>query len=92
MTHLAALRNSVLCGVAIVAVAGCGATRLTGSANTGAAPAVVSTGSSPAAAPTPDDSAVNQQVQSIDNQLSTIDGQMNAANAGLSTSEGDPSQ
>ena len=43
MTHLAALRNSVLCGVAIVAVAGCGATRLAGSTNTGATPAAVST-------------------------------------------------
>jgi len=92
MTHLAALRNSVLCGVAIVAVAGCGATRLAGSTNTGATPAAVSTGSAPTAAPAPDDSAVNQQVQSIDNQLSTIDGQMNAANAGLNTSEGDPSR
>jgi hypothetical protein len=92
MTHLTALRNSVLCGVAIVAVAGCGATRLAGSTNTGGTSAAVSSGTLPTASATPDDSAVNQQVQSIDNQLGTIDGQINAANAGLSTSEGDPSQ
>ncbi len=92
MTHLTALRNSVLCGVAIVAVAGCGATRLTGSANTGGTPGVVSTSISPTTEATPDNSAVNQQAQSIDNQLGTIDGQINDANAGLNTSEGDPSQ
>ncbi len=92
MTHLTALRNSVLCGAAIVAVAGCGATRLTGTANTSGTPAVVSTGTTPTAPATPDGSAVSGQVQSIDNQLSTIDGQIGAANAGLSTSEGDPSQ
>jgi len=99
MTHVTALRNSVLCGIAVVAVAGCGALRpssvtppappVTGvAASTGVAGAV------PAATPvaTPDTSAINQQITGIDNQLSTIDGQINAANAGLSTSEGDPSQ
>ena len=30
MTHVTALRNSILCGFAVVAVAGCGAASLTG--------------------------------------------------------------
>jgi hypothetical protein len=103
MTHVTALRNSVLCGIAVVAVAGCGGLRpssvtppappVTGvAASTGVAGAVPA--ATPVASPaaTPDTSAINQQITGIDNQLSTIDGQINAANAGLSTSEGDPSQ
>jgi hypothetical protein len=101
MTHLAALRNSVLCGLAVVAVAGCGATRQSGNL-TGAAPAAttpgVSTGAAVAARSpaqpdtTPDAGGINQQITSIDNQLGTVGSQLNAAGAGLSTSEGDPSQ
>jgi hypothetical protein len=99
MTHVTALRNSVLCGLAVVAVAGCGAARLT--PNTGAGPAVPSaiapvsgTTAPPAATSitTPDTSGINQQISGINSQLSTINGQLNAAGAGLSTSEGDPSQ
>ena len=97
MTHVTALRNSVLCGLAVVAVAGCGAARL----NTNTGPAVPSaiapvsgTTAPPAATSTttPDTSGINQQISGINSQLSTINGQLNAAGAGLSTSEGDPSQ
>jgi hypothetical protein len=94
MTDVMALRNSVLCGIAVVAVAGCGAVR----ASSTVRPAVPGATTPPAVAPTattavtPDTSGINQQISGIDNQLSTIDGQLNAANAGLSTSEGDPSQ
>jgi hypothetical protein len=99
MTHVTALRNSVLCGLAVVAVAGCGAARLT--TNTGTGPAVPSaiapvtgTAAPPAATSTttPDTSGINQQIRGINSQLSTINGQLNAAGTGLSTSEGDPSQ
>jgi hypothetical protein len=94
MTHLTALRNSVLCGFAVVAVAGCGAAHLTSAA---APPVTAPTGASavaaaPTPAATPDTSGINQQVSSIDNQLGTIDGQLNAANTGLNTSEGNPAQ
>jgi hypothetical protein len=94
MTHLTALRNSVLCAFAVVAVAGCGAAHLTGAAappvtTPNSASAVAAT---PTPATTPDTSGINQQVSSIDNQLSTIDGQLNAANAGLNSSEGNPAQ
>jgi hypothetical protein len=101
MTHLTALRNSVLCGLAVVAVAGCGATRHSGNL-AGAAPAATnpsgSTGAAVAATSpaqpttTPDTGGINQQISSIDNQLGTVGSQLNAANAGMSTSEGDPSQ
>jgi hypothetical protein len=93
MPHLSALRNSVLCGFAVVAVAGCGAAHLT-SAAAPPATAPASATAAPTVAPvvTPDTSGINQQVTSIDNQLSTIDGQLNAANAGLSTTEGNPAQ
>ena len=101
MTHLTALRNSVLCGLAVVAVAGCGATRqggnLTGAASAATNPSV-STGAAVAATSpaqpttTPDPGGINQQISSIDNQLGTVGSQLNAATAGLSTSEGDPSQ
>ena len=94
MTHLTALRNSVLCGFAVVAVAGCGAAHLTSAA---APPATTPSSASavaatPSPATTPDTSGINQQVGSIDNQLSTINGQLNAANAGLNSSEGNPAQ
>lgn len=99
MTHVMALRNSILCGFAVVAVAGCGAASL--AENPGTAPVVSST-SAPAntntAAPavtsteTPDTSRINQQISGINSQLSTINGQLNAAGAGLSTNEGDPSK
>jgi hypothetical protein len=93
MTHLSALRNSVLCGFAIVAVAGCGAAHLTSAtAPPPAAPASSITPPTPTPVATPDASGINQQVSTIDNQLNTIDGQLNAANAGLSTSEGNPAQ
>ncbi len=101
MTHVTALRNSILCGFAVVAVAGCGAAALTG--NPGTAPDVSSTSTSapavtttpaPVAASTrtPDTSGINQQISGINSQLSTINRQLNAAGAGLSTNEGDPSQ
>jgi hypothetical protein len=101
MTHLTALRNSVLCGLAVVAAAGCGATRqsgnLTGAASAATTPSVA-TGAAVAATspaqptPTPATGAINQQISSIDNQLGSVGSQLNAASAGLSTSEGDPSQ
>lgn len=99
MTHVTALRNSILCGFAVVAVAGCGAASLTGNPDT--APVVSSTGApantnaaAPAAtaAQTPDTGGINQQISGINSQLSTINGQLNAAGAGLSTNEGDPSK
>ncbi len=100
MTHLTALRNGVLCGLAVVAVAGCGATRQSGNL-TRIAPVVTTPGVSTGAAvattspaqpeTTPDTSGINQQITSIDNQLGTVGSQLNAAGAGLSTSEGDPS-
>ena len=87
MPHLSALRNSVLCGFAVVAVAGCGAARLTRPRlRLPTAPASATAAPTSAPVATPDTSGINQQVTSIDNQLSTIDGQLNAANAGLSTS------
>jgi hypothetical protein len=97
MTDVIALRNRVLCGIAVVAVAECGAVRASstvrpevpGATTPAAVSAVAPTAT---AAATPDTSGINQQISGIDNQLSTIDGQLNAANAGLSTSEGDPSQ
>jgi hypothetical protein len=92
MTHLTAHRNMVLSLLAVMAIAGC-ATSLRGN-DTGsgsAAPVNATTAGAPAAA-SPDTSAVDQQVGSIDDQLNSIDGQLNAASAGLSTSEGDPSQ
>jgi hypothetical protein len=92
MPHLSALRNSVLCGFAVVAVAGCGAAHLTVAAPPATAPVSVTTAPTPTPVATPDTSGISQQVSSIDNQLSTIDGQLNAANAGLSTSEGNPAQ
>jgi hypothetical protein len=101
MTHVTALRNSFLCGIAVVAVAGCGAVQVsstTGPAAHGVTSSAGVTDAAPTAAPTattaatPDTSGINQQISGIDNQLRTIDGQLNAANAGLSTSEGDPSQ
>jgi hypothetical protein len=101
MTDVMALRNSVLCGIAVVAVAGCGAVRASSTvrpavpgATTPPAVSVVAPTAAPTATTpvTPDTSGINQQISGIDNQLSTIDGQLNAANAGLSTSEGDPSQ
>jgi hypothetical protein len=93
MPNLSALRNSVLCGFAVVAVAGCGAARLTSStAPPPTAPASVTAAPTATPVATPDTSGISQQVNSIDNQLSTIDGQLNAANAGLSTSEGNPAQ
>jgi hypothetical protein len=101
MPHLTTLRNSVLCGLAVVAVAGCGATRQSGTL-TGAAPVATTPGVSTGAAvvatspaqpdTTPDTGGINQQITSIDNQLGTVGSQLNAAGAGLSTSEGDPSQ
>jgi hypothetical protein len=93
MTHLSALRNSVLCGFAVVAVAGCGAAHLTSVAPPNVtAPPSATAAPTATPAPTPNTTGINQQVSSIDNQLSTIDGQLNAANAGLSTSEGNPAQ
>lgn len=97
MAHLTALRNTALCALAAVAVAGCGAVRTSidsAPPATGAGGPVGSTATAPAAtAPaTSDATGINQQISSIDNQLNTIAGQLNAANAGLSTSEGDPSQ
>jgi hypothetical protein len=93
MPHLTALRNSVLCGFAVVGGARWGAAR---QSKTTAPPATapVSATAAPTAAPvaTPDTSGINQQVTSIENQLSTINGQLNAANAGLSTTEGNPAQ
>ena len=87
-------------GLAVVAVTGCGAARLTTSTGTG--PAVPSDHRVPQAATTappaetstttPDTSGINQQISGINSQLSTINGQLNAAGAGLSASEGDPSQ
>lgn len=99
MTHLTAPRNGLLCLLAATAIAGC-ATVIHGTAGRGTAgvpaPASVAAASTAAPASTaasaPTTSAVDQQVSSIDNQLSTIDGQVNAANAGLSTNEGDPAQ
>lgn len=94
MTHLSALRNTLLCGVTVAAVAGCGAIH----PHTTTVPAATVPASVTAATPTPrptvtpDTSGIDQQVSSIDNQLSTINGQLNAANAGLSTSEGNPAQ
>jgi len=90
MTFLSAHRNGVLCLLAVTTIAGCAtATHGAGSVSqTSAAAAAAASTTNPA----PDTSAVDQQVGSIDNQLSTIDGQMNAANTGLSTSEGDPAQ
>jgi hypothetical protein len=101
MTHLTARRNMVLSLLAVLAMAGCAPSLKGNDAGQGnAVPVTVATSGAPAtvttsAAPstgTPDQSAVDQQVGSIDNQLNTIDGQLNAASAGLSTSEGDPSQ
>jgi hypothetical protein len=94
MSHLTALRNSILCGAAIVAVAGCGATRLPGSTSSSEAgvPAAPAAGSPASTTPATGDGSIDQQLNSIDNQLNTIDGQMNAAGSGLSTSEGDPTQ
>jgi len=92
MPHVSALRNSVLCGFAVVAVAGCGAAHLTVAAPPATAPVSITTTPRPSPVATPDTAAIAQQVSSIDNQLSTIDGQLNAANAGLSTSEGNPAQ
>lgn len=98
MTHRTALRNSVLCGLAVVAVAGCGATRqsgnLTGAASVAATPTASTGAATSPAQPTttPDTGAINQQISSIDNQLGTVGSQLNAASAGLSTSEGDPSR
>jgi hypothetical protein len=87
MTHLTALRTSVLCGFAVVAVAGCGI------GGTSAPTAGVTTIAPAATSSTaPDSSGVSQQISNIDSQLSTIDGQLNAAGVGLNTSEGDPSQ
>ncbi|MGA8666940.1 MAG: hypothetical protein WB804_08740 [Candidatus Dormiibacterota bacterium] len=101
MPRLTALRNSALCCIAVVSVAACGAIRPSSSAGT-AVPATLATGvvtggTSAAAQPavpaaTPNTSGIDQQISAIDNQLSTIDGQLNAASAGLSNSEGDPSQ
>jgi hypothetical protein len=97
MTHVTALRNSVLCGFAVVAVAGCGAASLTRDPVPAVAGAGAPTGgASPSPVATPptgsDTSGINQQINGINSQLSTIDGQLNVAGAGLSTSEGDPSQ
>ena len=96
MTHLTALRTSVLGGIAVVAVAGCGAARLSsqGTAAPGASVPAGVTATAPAAAPgaTPDTSDISKQIGGIDSQLSGIQGQLNAASAGLNTSEGDPSQ
>jgi hypothetical protein len=93
MTHLTALRTSVLCGFAVVAVAGCGAARLGSIGGTSAPTAGVTTiAPAPTSSTAPDSSGVSQQISNIDSQLSAIDGQLNAAGAGLNTSEGDPSQ
>lgn len=96
MTHLMALRTSVLCGLAAVAVAGCGTARLSSIASTaapiGTAPGGVTT-TTPATSSTASEAhGINQQISTIDSQLGAIDGQLNAASAGLNTSEGDPSQ
>jgi Tfp pilus assembly protein PilW len=99
MTHVTALRNSILFGFAVVAVAGCGAASFTGNPGTvpigssTSAPANTNT-AAPAATPaeTPDTSGINQQISGINSQLSTINGQLNAAGAGLSTNDGDPSK
>src|SRR5579859_2863002 len=101
MTNVAALRSSVMCGIAAVSIAGCGAVQPS-SPTRSAAPAAASSAGGSATAPTatatattaatPGVSGINQLISGIDNQLGTIDGQLNAANAGLSTGEGDPSQ
>lgn len=91
MPHLTTHRNSVLCLLAVTAMAGC-APAIHGSAGAPAPASVAAAASVSMANPAPDSSAADQQVSSIDTQLSTIDGQLNAANAGLSTGEGDPAR
>jgi hypothetical protein len=98
MIHLTPRRNLVLSLLAVMAIAGCAPSLKGNDAGPGSGiPVSVATSGAPAtsgaiATASPDQSNVDQQVGSIDNQLNTIDGQLNAASAGLSTSEGDPSQ
>jgi hypothetical protein len=101
MPRLTALRKSALCCLAVVGIAACGAVRPSSSASTTVPVNSATGGSTESAAAatqsaiptaTPDTSGIHQQISGIDNQLSTIDGQLNATNAGLSNSEGDPSQ
>ena len=101
MPRLTALRNSALCCMALVGIAACGAVRPGSSASTTVPVDSATGGSTEGAAAatqsaiptaTPDTSGIDQQISGIDNQLSTIDGQLSAVNAGLSNSEGDPSQ
>ena len=100
MPRSTALRNSALCCVAVVSVAACGTIR----ASSSAAPRAGHLGdrrchrshigrrSTRGAGCDANTSGIDQQISAIDNQLSAIDGQLNAASAGLSNSEGDPSQ
>ncbi|HEY6781976.1 MAG TPA: hypothetical protein VI296_01965 [Candidatus Dormibacteraeota bacterium] len=101
MPRLTALTNGALCCMAVVGIAACGAVQPSSSASTtvpvnsatGGSTGVTSAATQPAIPmATPDTSGINQQISGIDSQLSTIDGQLNAAKAGLSNSEGDPSQ
>jgi hypothetical protein len=91
MTHPTALRNTILCVLACLAAAACGATSVKApAATTGAGAPVGVIAAAPSA--TPDPSALDQSIGSIDNQLNGIDSQVNAADAGLSATEGDPAQ
>jgi len=70
MTHRTALRNSVLCAIAVVAIAGCGAPRIATNAGSTAsnAPAsggVTSIAPAPASTPVPDTTGINQQISDI---------------------------
>jgi hypothetical protein len=90
MTRRPAHRFGVVCLLGTIAIAGC-APR----AHAAASPAstAAATTSSPAPTPAPSaDVAVNQRLANIDNEIDTIDGQLNSANAGLSSSEGNPAQ
>ena len=94
MTHVTALRNSILCGFAAVAVAGCGAASFIGNPSTvphvSSISAPASTSTAPPAATsttTPDTSGIDQQISGINSQLSTINGQLNAAGAGQEAAE-----
>jgi len=91
LTRIASHRAGVLCVLGVIAIAGC-APRSHAAAST-VAPAGVSATAPPVATPTPSaDAAVAQAINTIDSQLGTVDGQLNAASAGLHSSEGNPAQ
>jgi hypothetical protein len=91
VTRRTTYTTRVLCLLGVIAIAGC-APRSHAAAST-VDPAGVTASAPPVATPTPSaDAAVAQAINTIDSQLGTVDGQLNAANTGLHSTEGNPAQ